>query len=267
MDPPRAFYFRADPIAVEVLKKAGVDYVTLANNHVLDYGYDALEDTFKILKREHIAWAGAGENIREAKKPAILQSPKVKVGILAATDNSPEYGATTDHSGTWYIRIPPPASFYEEVSERIQELRREGMDLIVFSVHWGPNMVEAPPPEHRKMAHRLIDVGVDIVHGHSAHTFQGIEIYKGKIIFYDTGDFVDDYWVSQWIDEQFLYLVRGEKGTLKEIELIPVKISNYQVNLADPVTGKRAIKRIQERSQALGTELREKDSRGIIQIS
>jgi len=192
MNPPHAFYFRADPLAIEILRDAGIDYVTLANNHVLDYGYDALEDTFQILEKADIQWAGAGRNLKQAKEPAWLKTGNLTLAVLAATDNFPEYAASQSHSGTWYFEIPPPETFFEELKKKITKLRNEGADLIVYSTHWGPNMVKVPPQHFQEFAHRLIDLGVDIFHGHSAHVFQGIEIYKGKIIFYATVIFAED---------------------------------------------------------------------------
>ena len=137
---------------------------------------------------------------------------------------------------------------------------------MVFSLHWGPNMVKFPPSAFQAFARRLVDAGVDIVHGHSAHVFQGIEIYRKKIIFYDTGDFVDDYWVSEAIDEQFIYWVRVRDGQLFEIELIPVKIDECQVNLADKRTAQRSIERMRRRSAPFGTEILDREGRGIIQV-
>lgn len=265
-NPPRVFYFRAAPQAIKSLKEAGIDYVSLANNHVLDYGYEALGETFELLSKAGIRWAGAGRNLREAKTPAILNADGLSVAVFAATDNSPEYTASQTHSGTWYFEVPPPPSFDTELAKQIRELRRKGIDLVIFSIHWGPNMVESPPLEFQNFAHRLVDSDVDIVHGHSAHVFQGIEIYHKKIIFYDTGDFVDDYWVSQAIDEQFLYRVCTQGKALKEIELIPVKISHFQVNIADRQTSLRAIHRMQERSEPFGTVIIENQGRWVIEI-
>jgi poly-gamma-glutamate synthesis protein (capsule biosynthesis protein) len=266
MSPPRRFYFRANPLAVGVLQQAGIDYVTLANNHSLDFGAEALLETFRHLKEAGIRWAGAGKNLQEAKQPALLKVGDLAFAVFAGTDNFPEYGAGTRRPGTWHLEIPPSEKFFEELRSKITRLRKEGIDFVVFSLHWGPNMVEAPPAEFQDFAHRLVDLGVDIVHGHSAHVFQGIEIYRGKIIFYDTGDFVDDYYVTQAIDEQFLYRVHGESGRLKEIELIPVKIANYQVNLADQKTAKRTVERMRHRSAPFGTEILEIQGRWVIRV-
>jgi len=266
MRPPRVFYFKASPLAIEVLQKGGVDYVTLANNHALDFGYEALEESFELLEKAGIQWAGAGRMLAEAKQPAILKAGDMSVAVLAATDNFPEYAAGEDHPGTWYLDIPPPQTFDQEVSAKITQLRKEGVDLIVFSLHWGPNMVKFPPSEFQVFARRLVDLGVDIVHGHSAHVFQGIEIYQNKIIFYDTGDFVDDYWVDEAIDEQFIYIVHGKNKTPTEIELIPVKIARYQVNLADSATARRTLERMRQRSVPFGTEIEEREGRGFITL-
>jgi len=266
MNPPRRFYFRADPIALEVLENAGIDYVTLANNHVLDFGYEALNETFRHLEEKKIKWAGAGRNIHEAMQPAILRSGDLSIAVFGATDNYPKYAAGESSSGTWHFKIPLPEEGLKDLEKKIQGLHNEGVDLVVFSLHWGPNMLEHPPEHFQRFAHRLVDLGVDIVHGHSAHVFQGIEIYKGGIIFYDTGDFVDDYYVSQNIDEQFLYLVHVEKGTLKKIELIPVHISHYQVNLSDDETAKRTIQRMRERSRPFGTQIISKQGKAWIPI-
>lgn len=266
MNPPRVFYFKADPIAAEALRRAGIDYVSLANNHTLDFGSQALEDTFEHLQEAGIRWSGAGKTIEEARRPAVLKSERLSVAVLAATDNFPEYGAGVHHPGTWHFEIPPQPSFYREMGESINGLRKNKVDLVVFSLHWGPNMLKYPSPAFRAFAHRLIDSGVDIVYGHSAHVFQGIEIYKGKIIFYDTGDFVDDYWVSEAIDEQFIYRVHGRNGVLEEIELVPVKIEHCQVKVADVATARRTVERMRERSAAFGTEVLGERSRGIIRI-
>ncbi|MDP3921091.1 MAG: CapA family protein [Candidatus Omnitrophota bacterium] len=265
-NPPRGFYFRADPTAVEVLTQAGVDGVTLANNHILDFGYSGLAETFTTLRRAGIRWAGAGSSVVEARKPALFQAGKLSVALLAATDNAPEYRAGTKNPGVWYLRIPPTPEFYDGLRVQINELRQAGVDLIIFSLHWGPNMREQPLPSHVDLAHGLIDAGVDIVHGHSAHVFQGIELYNEGIIFYDTGDLVDDYFVTHAIDEQFLYRVSVEEGKFSKIELIPVKIQSNQVNLADGETSLRAVNRMRDRSAPFGTEIRFNEGLGIINL-
>jgi poly-gamma-glutamate synthesis protein (capsule biosynthesis protein) len=121
-------------------------------------------------------------------------------------------------------------------------------------------MREEPGKKNIGFAHDMIDHGADIIHGHSAHIFQGIEIYHRKLIFYDTGDFVDDYRVDPELknDHSFFYRVEISKQGIKKVRLIPVLISNYQVNLATGKDYEWNIKRIQSLSSKFGTVVDEK---------
>jgi poly-gamma-glutamate synthesis protein (capsule biosynthesis protein) len=194
--PPRVFYFRAHPRAIEVLTLAGVDYVSLANNHALDFQAPALLETIRHLDEHGIAHAGAGANLAEASQPAVLDAGGIKVGVAAFADHFREYGATEETPGTRIITISTEEQHFGEVRESIQAAREAGADLVVFSIHWGPNMRQVPSPEFVAFAHAVMDAGADIFHGHSAHLFQGIEIYNGKPILYDSGDLIDDYYVD-----------------------------------------------------------------------
>jgi poly-gamma-glutamate synthesis protein (capsule biosynthesis protein) len=109
-----------------------------------------------------------------------------------------------------------------------------GADTVIFSNHWGPNMVQRPKETFRRFARAVMDRGVDIYYGHSAHVFQGVEIYRGKPILYDTGDFIDDYAVDPKMrnDWSFLFRVSVEGGTFEGLDLTPVKLSYAQVDLA-----------------------------------
>ena len=120
--------------------------------------------------------------------------------------------------------------------ENISSIRQE-VDYLVVSAHWGPNWGYQPLPEHISLARALVDAGADVVFGHSAHVFKGIELYNGKPIFYSTGDFIDDYAVSEEErnDETFIFLL--DRNGPARILLYPAIISNSQVNLA---TGERA---------------------------
>lgn len=269
-DPPNEVYLHADPLTMEILKEAGVDFVSLANNHVLDFGYEALFEMMGHLSDAEIKWAGAGKTIFEAKKPALINARGVTVAVFSLTDNAPHYSAQKTQAGTWYTEIPPDTEFYEAVDSEVKRLRHDGVRLIVFSIHWGPNMVESPSPAIREFAHRLIDRGVDIIHGHSPHVFQGIEIYKGKPILYSTGDFLNDFLPLAGTEEQFLYSIVMEGDTempgnaIKEIRLSPIKIENLQVHLADDKSAERTIETMRRRSAIFGTEILSEDGKGYI---
>ena len=184
---PKVFFFRADPHAIDVLKIAGVNCVSLANNHTLDFGEEALLEMLNRLDEAGIAHAGAGRNLREASKPAVIEAGGLRVGVVSFTDNEPAFAAKENSPGTNYIPITLADKIIKRMRAAIDEARSLA-DLVVFSIHWGPTMRQKPTNTFREFAHAVIEMGVDIFHGHSSHIFQGIEIYGGKVIMYDTGE-------------------------------------------------------------------------------
>lgn len=226
---PKVFNFKADPEKVEVLTKGSIHIVNLANNHVLDYTEKGLYDTLETLDNAKILHVGAGRNLKEAKKPLIITKNGIKIGILGYTDNEPSWQAAEKKPGINYISVGD----IEPIKKEIEELR-SNVNIVIITIHWGPNMVEKPSIAFVHFAHQLIDLGADIIHGHSAHIFQGVEVYKEKLILYDTGDFVDDYYVDPILrnDRSFFFLVEITKKKILNLKLIPVIISNFQVNLA-----------------------------------
>jgi poly-gamma-glutamate capsule biosynthesis protein CapA/YwtB (metallophosphatase superfamily) len=233
----KMFHFRADPEAVRVLQAAHIDACTLANNHILDYEEQGQRDTLRILNATGIRHAGAGPNAEEATAPAIIQvsgtSPS-RVALLSFTDNEPDFAATTEHPGTNYLEVSLQQETLTRVANSIAQARAQGADMVVFSNHWGANFVERPSAEFRSFARCVIELGADIYHGHSAHICQGIEIYQGKPILYDTGNFIDDYAVRPQLrnDRSCLFKVMFEHGKLCRIELLPVSLSVAHVALA-----------------------------------
>ena len=134
---------------------------------------------------------------------------------------------------------------------------RELVDIVIVSIHWGPNMQAEPEQYFIDFAHRMVEEGANIIHGHSAHNFQGIELYKHQLILYDTGDFIDDYVVDPELknDHSFFFRIGvGKKGVVK-LELIPVLIAGYQVNLAGGEDYEWCIQRMQKLSAKFGTKV------------
>jgi poly-gamma-glutamate capsule biosynthesis protein CapA/YwtB (metallophosphatase superfamily) len=264
---PKMFFFRTDPHAIDVLKIAGVNYVSLANNHTLDFGEEALLEMLNRLDEAGIAHTGAGRNLREASKPAVIEAGGLRVGVVSFTDNEPAFAATETSPGTNYIPITLANKIVKRVRAAIDEARSVA-DLVVFSIHWGPNMREKPTKAFREFAHAVIEMGVDIFHGHSAHIFQGIEIYGGKVIMYDTGDFIDDYYVGpgEKNDQQLLFLVMVSRGKIKRVEMIPVEISMCQVNIAKGDVHKEISERMIKLSEELGTAVKKKNSRLVVDV-
>jgi poly-gamma-glutamate capsule biosynthesis protein CapA/YwtB (metallophosphatase superfamily) len=141
------------------------------------------------------------------------------------------------------------------VERTVSYVREMGVDTIIFSNHWGPNMVQRPKETFRRFARAVIDRGVDIYYGHSAHVFQGVEIYRGKPILYDTGDFIDDYAVDPKMrnDWSFLFRVSVEEGTFERLDLIPVKLSYARVDLATGDERETILDRMERLSAEMGT--------------
>jgi len=260
---PKVFHFRADPVAVSSLRLAGIDGVVLANNHVLDYEEEALLEMLDLLRQRGIAYTGAGRNIEEARRPALLEARGLRVGVVAFTDNEPGWVATDDTPGTNWIQISLKEQSLKPVREAISSARTAGAELVIFSIHWGPNMVKRPSDLFRQFAHAVIDAGADVFHGHSAHLFQGIELYRGRPVIYDAGDFVDDYAVDPKLrnDWGLLFRLQVEQASIKQLELIPVVIADYQVNLAMGSEQKAIAERIRALSAEMGTTVRQEGER------
>lgn len=231
----KVFNFKATPDKVKALTEAAVTIASLANNHILDYSEEGMFDTIKMLNDAGIKYAGAGASLREASQPVVYRYRNLRMGLFSYTDNERGWKAGDRESGINYIDIDDERD-RSRVIEDIQALQKD-VDPLVISIHWGPNMREYPSSAFINFAHKMIDAGADIIHGHSAHIFQGIEVYGGKVILYDTGDFIDDYRVYPDVlnDHSFLYLVELLDNRISRLQLVPVVISHYQVNKA---TGK-----------------------------
>jgi poly-gamma-glutamate synthesis protein (capsule biosynthesis protein) len=261
---PKEFCFRAPPQAIETLKLAGIDSVSLANNHVLDYEEEAFGEMLRRLKEAGIAYTGAGGNLEEASRPAILRTGQLPVGVVAFTDNEPEWAAGPNTPGINWIPITlDPDESLLPVQRAIEKARRLGAQLVIFSAHWGPNMMERPSELFQEFARQVIHLGANVFWGHSAHIFQGIEIFDGRPIFYDTGDFVDDYAVDPRLrnDYGFLYRLEVDGSRIQRIELIPTRIENCQVKLAKGATSQSIADRMQRLCLEMGTRLHLKDGR------
>lgn len=246
----KVFTFKADPDHVHWLQEARIDVANVANNHILDYSEEGLFETLATLDRAHIQHVGAGADLHSAKKAAILEKKGIKIGLIGYTDNEPSWRARLDSPGTNYLHIGDIA----EVKKDILHLRKE-VDLLIVSLHWGPNMQERPTKQQVAFAHELVDAGVDIIYGHSSHIFQGVEIYKKRLILYDTGDFVDDYAVDPDLrnDRSFLFVVELDKNGPLKVSLIPILITDFQVTLAKGIERQETINRLKLLSKEFDT--------------
>ncbi|MEW6635850.1 MAG: CapA family protein [Actinomycetota bacterium] len=261
---PKVFHFRAGPErAVGVLRAARIDACSLANNHTLDFEERGLLDTIRHLDAAGIRHAGAGRDAEEAARPAALEAEGERVALVAFTDNEPPFAAGEGRPGTNYLPVSLDPDVLSQVESVIGAAREAGARTVVFSNHWGPNMVERPPEHFRRFARAVIERGADVYYGHSAHVFQGVEIYGGRPILYDTGDFIDDYAVDERLrnDRSFLFRLSVEDGELRRLELFPVSLGYACVGLARGREKEEILGRMERLSAEFGTTFERREGR------
>lgn len=264
--PDKVYYFRSNPeFAVPALEAAGTGAVALANNHALDFGPEALSDTLDNLDGAGIGTAGAGVTRESALAPTVVDVGDVTVAMVAFTDQFRPYRAGVDTPGTAYMPLDRTRRRTREVVRRsLQRAREKEPDLVVASLHWGPNWVVAPDRTQQRFARWLVDEGVDVVHGHSAHVLQGVETYRGRPILYDTADIVDDYVVKEdrHNDRSGLFELVIEGGTLAGVRVVPVEIADEAVEPARGTVAEWVRNRLRTLSGEFGTRL-ERDGDGL----
>ena len=225
-DPAKPFFFRAPPAATKVLTLLGVHCVSLANNHALDFGTEALLDTFDHLKAAGIEWVGAGPDIERARQPVVLEVAGMRLAVVAFTDHPAEYAAGRGRPGVAYanLRHGTPSWLLDTVKAAATEA-----DAVLVSPHWGPNMRASPLPYVQRAASELRGAGATLVAGHSAHVFQGVQ----DQILYDLGDFIDDYLVDLTLrnDLGLLFLVTLDPRP-QLLEAIPLALDFCHTRLA-----------------------------------
>jgi poly-gamma-glutamate capsule biosynthesis protein CapA/YwtB (metallophosphatase superfamily) len=244
MDMDKRITYRMHPRNIACLTAAQIDVCVLANNHVLDYGYAGLEETLDTLTAAGLKAVGAGRNVAEARRPGIIDLPDAcRVLVFAFGTRSsgipPAWGATPNRPGVDFLEDLSPATA-DEILQRVGRVKRPG-DIVVASIHWGSNWGYEVPRAHVQFAHRLIDGGVDIIHGHSSHHPRPIEVYHNKLVLYGCGDFIDDYegitgFEAFRDDLVLLYLptVDPHTGELLRLRMTPFRIGRMRLNRTSP---------------------------------
>ncbi|BFT70497.1 CapA family protein [Paenibacillus sp. P36] len=179
------YVYRSSPLALPPLKDAGIDLVNLANNHVMDYGPDGLQDTMNALDQEGIKRMGAGNDLNEAYQPVIMEKNGMKIAFFGFSRVVPE---ASWKAGPGRIGVAETYNYKPPV-EAIQKAK-ESADLVVVVAHWGVERSDNPDKYQTDLAHRYIDAGADLVVGGHPHVLQGFEQYKGKWIAYSLGNFI-----------------------------------------------------------------------------
>jgi poly-gamma-glutamate synthesis protein (capsule biosynthesis protein) len=234
--------YRMSPDNAGCLLAAGVDCCVLANNHVLDWGKAGLLETLAALETNGIKTAGAGRDAPAASRPAILDKGRVVVQAFGHPSSGVPRGwrARPDAPG---INLLPDLSDASValIRRQLAEIRRPG-EIAVVSLHWGGNWGYAIPLEHRRFAHAIVDeADVSIVHGHSSHHAKAIEVYRGRLILYGCGDFLNDYEGISGREEyrgdlalMYFASVDAASGDLLQLDLTPLRIRHFQLTRAPP---------------------------------
>ena len=257
--PNKPFFFRAPPRAVELLAHLGVDCVTLANNHALDYGEEALLDTIDHLRAAGIGWVGAGADIEAARAPRVLQAGGTRLIVVAFSDHPAEFAAAQGRAGIAYARGPGDQQW---VHDAIAAARQSG-DPVLVTPHWGPNMNTEPTRHVRAAAAGLLKAGATVVAGHSAHVFHGT---SGAIL-YDLGDFLDDYATHPALrnDLGLLWLVDIDNSGRSRVEGLPLKLDYCHTRLAEGDDAAWIERRLRRTSETLGSTARWANQRLVIE--
>ncbi|HEX5084032.1 MAG TPA: CapA family protein [Blastocatellia bacterium] len=240
--PYKPVLYRMRPRNIGCLRAAHISCCSLANNHLLDWGIEGLQETLRTLDAAGIAHAGAGRCAAEASSPAAVDAAG-KGRALVFSFGSPtsgvprEWAATVDRPGVNLLE-----DLSEETARRVADRMLKGArpgDVVVASIHWGGNWDYHVPDEQIRFAHQLIDEGVSIVHGHSSHHVKAAEMYRRRLILYGCGDFLSDYeGISGY--EQFrgdltlMYLVDIDPrhGQLLKTRLVPMRTRRFRLHRA-----------------------------------
>lgn len=240
---PKGINYRMSPENAACLPAAEIDCCVLANNHVLDWGTDGLTETLATLRRLKIKSAGAGRNLSEATAPAVLPvAGKGRVLVFAfasVTSGVPaHWAAAADRPGVHLLHDFSETTV-DRIAAQIAQARRPG-DIVVASIHWGPNWGYEIPSSQRRFAHALIDrAQVSIVHGHSSHHPKAIERHENAFIFYGCGDFLNDYEGISGREEfrndlSLMYFadVEAAGGKVTNLEMVPLQIRQFRLHHA-----------------------------------
>lgn len=236
-------HYRMNPENISALTIAEIDYVSLANNHILDWGYLGLKESLDTLRRVNIKTSGAGLDIKEAEAPVVIRvSGKGRVIIFSygsITSGIPLSWAAGEGRAGINILTNLSNDTVMDIKMRVTGLKQKG-DIVIVSIHWGGNWGYHISDEQVEFAHGLIDIaGVDVIHGHSSHHIKGIEVYKEKLIIYGCGDFLNDYEGISGYEEfrndlglMYFATVESSTGKLLHLRMIPTQIKRFRVTRA-----------------------------------
>jgi poly-gamma-glutamate synthesis protein (capsule biosynthesis protein) len=264
--PGKGIHYRMHPQNVGCLSAGQISACALANNHVLDWGYDGLAETLQTLDAADITYSGAGNDANEAMQPAVLDTT-AKGRLLFFSFGSTTSGIPQEWKAT---SVSPGINLLDDLSEttaarvydQMRAYQKPG-DLVIASIHWGSNWGYEIPHEQVVFAHRLIEEGVAIVHGHSSHHVKAIEVFKSRLILYGCGDFLTDYeGISGYEifrgDLALMYLIEldSPSGELISARLVPMQMRRFRLESASASDAKWLCNLLNELGKRFGTRAR-----------
>ncbi len=262
----KGIHYRMHPDNIPCLNAAGIHCCSLANNHVLDWGYGGLSETLATLRQAGIRSAGAGATLSAAQQAiAINTAPGNRLIVFGC--GTPSSGIPMD----WAAMADKPgvnmldefsAQGFAAFAAQVRAVKRPG-DVVVCSIHWGGNWGYDIPAARQRFAHQLIDeAAVDIVHGHSSHHPLGIEVYRDKLVLYGCGDFINDYeGIGSYEDYRgelsLMYFVAVDpiSGKLAQLKLVPLQIKQLQLHSATAQDALWLHDTLNREGQRLGTRV------------
>lgn len=267
----KGIQYRVSPENAACLTAARVDVCTLGNNHVLDWGPVGLIDTLDTLDRLHIRRCGAGRDLGEAIRPAVIElGERRRIAVFSV--GCADAGVPL----SWFAeeRQPGVHAIAEFDAESARKLRqaiepwRRPHTIVVLSIHWGPNWDFTIDDAHRRFAHHMIDdAGVDVVHGHSSHHVKGIEVHHGRPILYGCGDLLTDYeGITSHEDYRgdlgLMYFVDFDAhGALSKLDMVPTRMHRFRITEAGPQEARWLATTLARSGEVLGTSVALVDQR------
>ena len=277
--PDKGIWLLGSPASAPALNWGGVDVVTLANNHILDYDSPALLQTLDVLRGDGLPFAGAGVDISAARRPAVVEAGGLRVAVLAYSEfadlfwsyNYPRsFAATADLPGVAPLREG-------DVLDDIRAAAGDA-DLVIVALHWGVEEIQAPRPDQRALARLMCDAGADVIVGGHPHVLQGVEAFtqggpmageggvvRRSLVFYSLGNFVYDQYKDPNVRTALALLEVGRDG-VRRVELVPARV---QMGRPCPVTGDAAatvLSDLDRISRPLGTALQINDERAALDV-
>ena len=260
----KAVLYRMSPDNVDCLRVAGASVWTLANNHLLDFGFQGLDETLRVLREAGQTSCGAGLDAVQAWAPATVETQGRRLLVWSVGHPSsgvPRHWAAADARPGVALLPNLRDATADRLLARVAEHRRDG-DLVVVSVHWGSNWGYGVPPGQRRFAHRLVDGGVHVVLGHSSHHPKPLEVYRGGLVLYGCGDLVNDYegidgYEAYRDDLRLLYSARFDAASqaLVSLRMWPFRARRLRLDRASAEDAHWLAARLGESCRELGTTI------------